>query len=246
MLGMGFVQTNAGNGTRSSSSASYLAQANSRPNLTVLINATVTKLLSTTANNRRLKAFRSVQFSNTPGTSSSPAGRSWTVNARKEVVLSAGSVGSAQILLLSGIGDKSSLKKLNIPVAINNPDVGQNLSDHPLLPNIYHSQNPANSTDVVTDAILANSNAVGDALTQYVTTRRGVFANNIANKFGFFRLSKQVLKTVSDPAPGPLSPHWEVLPADFYINPGVAHPGDGTYMTFVLALVTPTSRSSWP
>ncbi|KAF5327464.1 hypothetical protein D9619_004054 [Psilocybe cf. subviscida] len=246
MLGIGFVQTNAGNGTRSSSSTSYLAQANSRPNLTVLINATVTKLLSTAANDKKLKAFRSVQFSNTPGTSPSAESesKSWTVKARKEIVLSAGSVGSAQILLLSGIGGKSNLQKLNIPVEINNPNVGDNLSDHALLPNIYRIQNPANSTDVVTDSILANANAAGDVLTQYVSTRTGLFANNIANKYGFFRLPKQILQRVSDPSPGPLSPHWEVLPVDFYINPGIPRPGDGTYMTFVLALLTPTSRGS--
>ena len=66
LLGVGFIQSTVGGGVRSSSSTSYLATANSRPNLTVLINATVGKLLQSGTKNA-LKCFRSVQFSSSPG-----------------------------------------------------------------------------------------------------------------------------------------------------------------------------------
>jgi len=66
MLGIGFIQLSVGGGVRSSSSTSYLANANSRPNLTVLINATVLKLLQS-GTKGALKSFRKVQFSSSPG-----------------------------------------------------------------------------------------------------------------------------------------------------------------------------------
>ena len=66
LLGIGFVQSSIGGGVRSSSSTSYLANANSRPNLTVLINATVMKVLQSGTKDA-LKSFRSVQFSGLPG-----------------------------------------------------------------------------------------------------------------------------------------------------------------------------------
>jgi choline dehydrogenase-like flavoprotein len=48
------------------------------------------------------------------------------VNARKEVILSAGSFNSPQLLLLSGIGDKAELAKVGIDSVLHLPDVGKN------------------------------------------------------------------------------------------------------------------------
>ncbi|KAF7891691.1 hypothetical protein EAF00_007993 [Botryotinia globosa] len=55
-----------------------------------------------------------------------------TAHAKKEVILSAGSIGSPQILGLSGIGDPNILTKQGIEVPVNNRNVGENLQDHPL------------------------------------------------------------------------------------------------------------------
>ena len=52
------------------------------------------------------------------------------VKASREVILSAGSIVSPQLLLLSGIGDKSELAQLGIPVIYHLPGVGDNLQDH--------------------------------------------------------------------------------------------------------------------
>ena len=62
MLGIGWAQSSMVDGARASSSTSYLASANDRPNLTVLINAMVSKLLPTNTPSG-VKSFRSVQFS---------------------------------------------------------------------------------------------------------------------------------------------------------------------------------------
>jgi hypothetical protein len=73
LLGLGFVPGAVNGGVRSSSSTSYLAQANSRPNLTVLINSTVQKVIET-GSIFGIKVFKSVQFTSSPGTSFAPGG----------------------------------------------------------------------------------------------------------------------------------------------------------------------------
>ena len=52
------------------------------------------------------------------------------VKASREVILSAGTIVSPQLLLLSGIGDKSDLAQLGIPLITHLPGVGHNLQDH--------------------------------------------------------------------------------------------------------------------
>lgn len=54
-----------------------------------------------------------------------------TFTASKEVILSAGSIGTPSILLHSGIGDANELEPLSIPSVLNLPSVGRNLSDQP-------------------------------------------------------------------------------------------------------------------
>ncbi|CAF4341336.1 unnamed protein product, partial [Rotaria sordida] len=64
----------------------------------------------------------------------------------KEVILSAGTVGSAQILLLSGIGPREELQKHQIPVIVDLPGVGKNLQDHIMTILVYQSKIPTLST----------------------------------------------------------------------------------------------------
>jgi choline dehydrogenase len=64
-------------------------------------------------------------------------GVSKTAQAKGEVILSAGSIGSAQLLLLSGVGPGRDLLNLGLPVVLDRPGVGQNLQDHLQLRMIY-------------------------------------------------------------------------------------------------------------
>src|SRR5436853_686330 len=64
-------------------------------------------------------------------------GTSKTAHAKGEVILSAGSIGSAQLLLLSGVGPGRDLLNLGLPVVLDRPGVGQNLQDHLQLRMIY-------------------------------------------------------------------------------------------------------------
>ncbi|XP_030377983.1 glucose dehydrogenase [FAD, quinone] [Scaptodrosophila lebanonensis] len=63
-------------------------------------------------------------------------GKEYTVRARKEIVLSAGAIGTPQLLMLSGIGPAAHLKSVGIPVQLDLP-VGRNLKDHASLPVIF-------------------------------------------------------------------------------------------------------------
>ncbi|KAF8192528.1 hypothetical protein BJ912DRAFT_1095103 [Pholiota molesta] len=241
LLGLGFVPGAVNGGVRSSSSTSYLAQANSRPNLTVLINSTVQKVIET-GSILGIKVFKSVQFTSSPGTSFAPGGSpSVQVNATKEVILSAGSIGTTQILQLSGIGNPDDLNPLKIQVLINSPKVGRNLMDHTFLPNIF-SVNGETSLDHV----LQDSNSINAVVNQFFTNHTGMIAAPVSNTFGFARIpaNSTALKGIPDPAPGPNSPHFEYIPTNFFISAEVPEPATGSFFTIVTVLVNPTSRGT--
>ena len=103
-----------------------------RPNLTVKTKAHVQKLLMESTDTGPVVTGVAVRF-----------GRSATktLTARKEVLLAAGSIGSPQILQLSGIGPGSLLSRFGIPVAHDLPGVGENLHDHLQVRTIYEVSN---------------------------------------------------------------------------------------------------------
>ncbi|XP_053404918.1 glucose dehydrogenase [FAD, quinone]-like [Mercenaria mercenaria] len=114
-LGFGISQTSVRNGVRASTVKEFLRPALLRKNLQVAVNSHVTKV------NIEQKTAIGVTFVEN--------GVKKIVTKRKEVILSAGVVGSPQILMLSGIGPKKHLESLNINV-VNDLPVGRNLQDH--------------------------------------------------------------------------------------------------------------------
>lgn len=117
--GCGIAQALIKDGRRHTIAAAYLHPALRRPNLTVLTGATVVKLELA---GDRAKAVRLIHD-----------GREKRVESSKEIVLSAGTVGTPKILMLSGIGDARELKALDIKPIVDSPNVGRNLRDHILL-----------------------------------------------------------------------------------------------------------------
>ena len=130
------------------------------------------------------------------------------MNARKEVILAAGTIGTTQILQLSGIGKADDLKALKIPVLIDNPAIGANLIDHVFLPNIFNVKDSL-------DTLLRDQNLLGAAINEWTVNKTGIVATIGGNTFGFARLPSDspAFKTVADPASGQKSPHWEIFPA---------------------------------
>ncbi|XAR49942.1 hypothetical protein NMG60_11004128 [Bertholletia excelsa] len=111
---------------RRHTAAELLASANPQ-NLTVLIHATVQKIVFDTIGNKP----RAVGV-----TFKDEHGKQHTAFLSKrqgsEVIVSSGAIGSPQLLLLSGIGPKHELKKLNISVILSNEFVGKGMADNPL------------------------------------------------------------------------------------------------------------------
>lgn len=107
-------------GLRISTNDGYLEGARARPNLTVVPNALVSRLL--VEGNRPHVSGVEVRV---PGATLSP-------RANGEVILAAGAIGSPAILQRSGIGPAALLGPLGIPVVADRP-VGLNLLDHPIM-----------------------------------------------------------------------------------------------------------------
>ncbi|XP_012274580.1 glucose dehydrogenase [FAD, quinone] [Orussus abietinus] len=116
-LGFSFLQTTLHRGTRMSSSTAYLHPARDRPNLVVSKRSLVTKVLI----DPEKKEAYGVEFVKDRV--------KFVATARKEVILCAGAIGSAQLLMLSGVGPAAHLKEHGIPVLVDAP-VGENLMDH--------------------------------------------------------------------------------------------------------------------
>jgi choline dehydrogenase len=93
-----------------------------RPNLTVLIDTRITRLLFDTSNPDEPRAV-GVEIAQ------SATGSRYRIAASKEVILSAGAIGTPQVLLASGIGPKDVLHRASVQVLKENKHVGRNLFD---------------------------------------------------------------------------------------------------------------------
>ncbi len=128
--GVGPYHLTIRDGERCSAALSYLAPVIDRPNLKVITDAHAGRVII-----ENKKAI-GVEFSAGPG---KPVQR---VLAGREVILSGGAFQSPQLLLLSGIGPADELRKLDIPVVHDAPDVGRNLQDHLDVCIIYEMTKP--------------------------------------------------------------------------------------------------------
>ena len=120
--------------------------------------------------------------------------------------MSAGAIGTVQILQLSGIGDPADLNPLGIDAIVNSPRVGKNLQDHPLLPNVFTVVEGGSL-----DHILRKESAMGEAINEWAVNRTGFISNNVVNNLAFARVKPEVLEGHIDPAAGKLSPHYELI-----------------------------------
>ena len=131
-FGNAYFQMNQRRGVRWSATKAYLRPAENRPNLTVLSNVLVEKV----------ELNNSSQRPRATGVKIRRADKSSTIfKADQEVLLSAGAIGSPQILQLSGIGSSELLGSRNIPIRVDLSGVGENLQDHLQVRSVYQVEN---------------------------------------------------------------------------------------------------------
>jgi choline dehydrogenase len=172
--GAGSYHINVKNGRRMSASRAYLWPIRKRHNLRIETNSLVTKIL--------FEGKRAV------GINYIKNGKTQTVRAGVEVILSAGSINTPQLLLLSGVGPAEELSALNIPVIRNSPAVGKNLQDHYGMDHTYRSKLPTlnNQLHPMTGKLWAGL--------KYLAARRGPLARNINHAGGFFRTRAELTR----------------------------------------------------
>ena len=168
--GAGWFQFTIKDGKRHSSYAAFLRPVRSRPNLEVLTGTHVSKLL--------IEKDRAV------GVLAGRAGKApREIRASREVILSAGSFASPQLLLLSGIGDEADLKKLGIDPVHHLPGVGKNLQDHLFVPIGALAKQQQGQNHTVRPWPMAK------ALFDYLVRKRGVFNSSPLEAVAFGRSS---------------------------------------------------------
>jgi choline dehydrogenase len=125
--GCGYFQVTVKNGLRCSTSVAYLKPIKSRSNLKIEIKAHVKNI-----------DFKGIKAT---GLSYWKNNKLFKVQAKKEVILSAGSIGSPHILQASGVGDPNKLKKYGINTVLKSTGVGKNLQDHLMMRPVYKVKN---------------------------------------------------------------------------------------------------------
>jgi choline dehydrogenase len=133
--GVGYFQLTTRNGFRCSSAVAYIHPVDHRPNLDVVTNALVSRIV---VENKRATGVMYHQ------------GRQlMRADVEGEVILSAGAIGSPQILQLSGIGPSDHLSELEIKVVHELKGVGANLQDHFQARSLYRCTKPITLNDRV-------------------------------------------------------------------------------------------------
>ncbi|KAL5524154.1 hypothetical protein ACEPAG_8327 [Sanghuangporus baumii] len=233
MIGVGWTQSTIANGERDSSAVAYIAPALSRSNLDVLVNTRVTRVIQT-GMRHSIPEFRAVEIA----TSSNSTLQ--VLNARREVILSAGAVKSPQILMLSGIGDASHLSSHSIKSIVDLPDVGRNLQDHPLV-TVSWTVNSTNTLDNLTE----DATFFQNQLDLWVRNRTGLLGSARSSQIGWVRLpdNASIFSTIPDPSAGLTSAHYEFIFTNGFVSFSEPFPSDGGhFFTILIAVVSPTSR----
>ena len=205
--GAGLYQVTCRKGRRWSVTQGYLEPALDRPNLTVRTGALVLRVV--------LEAGRAAGVAFQDGREERVA------RADAEVILAGGTIGSAQLLMLSGIGPGAHLREVGVDVAVDLPGVGENLHDHPAAPLVWHTRDTSDLAELNTLANFGRAKALGT----------GPLVSNIGEAGGFFRSRDEL------PAPD-LQVH--VAPTGFWDN-GLREP-TSRKVTVAPTLVSVASR----
>ncbi|MDB2670438.1 choline dehydrogenase [Candidatus Pseudothioglobus singularis] len=165
--GFGPMHMTVGGGVRSSTSNAYIKPAKNRSNLKILTNVLVQKVILEN------KIATGVEYSIN--------GNIKALKANREVILCAGSIGSPQLLQLSGIGPKKVLDDAGVDVLHELPGVGENLQDHLEVYFQYHCKKPITLNSKLN---LFSKGLIG---IEWILAKTGLGATNHFESCGFIR-----------------------------------------------------------
>jgi choline dehydrogenase len=165
--GVGLSQVTQVRGLRQTAADAFLRPARRRPNLTVRTGAVAARI--------------SFEGRRTVGVEYLLEGRRAVARARREVLLSAGALGSPKLLLLSGVGPAEELSSLGIPVVADLPGVGRNLHDHPAASLVFEVTQRTLNQDVTPIRLLRHG-------LDFVVRGRGAITSTSNHAVAFDRL----------------------------------------------------------
>jgi len=163
-------------GERGSAAKGYITPALSRPNLTVMTEAHVSKV--------------EIENNTATGVSFYQGKQLKTVMANKEIIMSAGAYGTPQILQLSGVGPKEHLTSLGIEVKKDVPGVGSNLQDHISVVPLYKTKFLTPSKGTLGYSIGGGIDVI-KGIFDWAFKRRGLLTTNFAESAGFYTTDEQ-------------------------------------------------------
>ncbi len=162
--GVGLYQVTQKDGARCSAAVAYLQPVRDRRNLEVVTGALVRRIV--------------VEGGRAVGVAYALGNREHVARCEREVLLSAGTINSPQLLMLSGIGPADELRRHGIEVRLDAPQVGANLQDHLDVCTLQHS------TQRVT---YDRASEIRTAFDYFMRGRQGAGTSNIAEAGGFVR-----------------------------------------------------------
>jgi choline dehydrogenase-like flavoprotein len=166
--GVGMYQCTIKDGQRCGAGRGYLKPAMARNNVTVVVEALVDRVVIEN------KKATGVEFTH--------KGKQSIIKANKEVIVSGGTINSPQILMLSGIGEKSELEKHGISCIHNLPGVGKNLQEHADACVLVNSK----KSDGFTASLSGLLKMTPDTI-KYITSKKGKLSNSILEAGGFIK-----------------------------------------------------------
>jgi choline dehydrogenase len=165
--GFGQKFMNVDSGVRASTSYAYLDPIKQRKNLTILSKSLVTKIIF---NNKKACGVELIKNN-----------KNYSIYSHKEIILSAGSIGSPHILQVSGVGCRKKLNNAGIQVIHDLPGVGENLQDHLEFNFQYRCKQPITLNGQIS---LLKKLKIG---IEWIITKKGLGASNHFEACGFIR-----------------------------------------------------------
>jgi choline dehydrogenase len=207
--GAGLVRVTQRRGLRCSAADNYLKSARGRHNLSVLTDCQATGIEFEHGRAARVRYRR--------------GGEDLSARVEREVILSAGAIGSPQLLMVSGVGPADRLRELEIPLVRDLPDVGQGLQDHCMAIALFDAAGK--------DSLYAAESP--KQLIRLLLRRKGMLTSNVGEAAAFVRTRAEL----------PASDLELIFAPVLYVEEGLAPPPSHGFSIASVGL-QPRSRGS--